>query len=176
MHFVVKSATPPAGQLRAIREALRRLEPGAGLEVATMYNSMGLALLPSQVGAVLMGSVGMVGLLLAAIGVYGVASYSVVQRTGEIGIRMALGAQRRDVLWLVLSKGLGLSLIGALLGLGGAWAVARLLAAAVPALPTRDPITFLGVTLALMCAALLACYIPARRATRVNPMVALRYE
>ena len=83
----------------------------------------------------LLGAFAALGLVLAAIGVYGVTSYSVVQRTGEIGIRMALGAQRRDVLWLVLNKGLCLSLLGALIGLGGGWAVSRLLAAAVPALP-----------------------------------------
>ena len=124
----------------------------------------------------LLGAFAALGLVLAAIGVYGVTSYSVVQRTGEIGIRMALGAQRRDVLWLVLNKGFRLSILGALLGLGGAWAVSRLLSAAVPALPSRDPVTFAGVTAALIAAALLACYLPARRATKVNPMEALRYE
>jgi predicted permease len=124
----------------------------------------------------LLGAFAALGLVLAAVGVYGVTSYSVVQRTGEIGIRMALGAQRRDVLWLVLNKGLRLSLLGALIGLAGAWAVSRLLAAAVPTLPSRDPVTFVGVTLALIAAALLACYLPARRATLVNPMEAVRYE
>jgi predicted permease len=124
----------------------------------------------------LLGAFAVLGLVLAAIGVYGVTSYSVLQRTGEIGIRMALGAQRRDVLWLVLNTGLRLSLLGALIGLGGAWAVSRLLSAAVPALPSSDPWTFAGVTMALIGAALLACYLPARRATKVNPMEALRYE
>jgi putative ABC transport system permease protein len=124
----------------------------------------------------LLGAFAALGLVLAAIGVYGVTSYSVVQRTGEIGIRMALGAQRRDVLWLVLNKGLCLSLLGVLIGLGGGWAVSRLLAAAVPALPSRDPWTFAAVTIALIGVALLACYLPARRATKINPMVALRYE
>jgi predicted permease len=124
----------------------------------------------------LLGGFAALGLVLAAIGVYGVTSYSVVQRTGEIGIRMALGAQPRDVLWLVLSKGFRLSLLGSVIGLGGAWAVSRLLSAAVPALPTRDPMTFAAVTVVLIGAALLACYLPARRATKVHPMEALRYE
>lgn len=124
----------------------------------------------------LLGAFAALGLVLAAIGVYGVTSYSVVQRTGEIGVRMALGAQQWDVLWLILSKGLRLSLLGAVIGLGGAWAVSRLLAAAIPSLPSRDSAVFAGLTVALIATALLACYIPARRATRVNPMEALRYE
>jgi predicted permease len=124
----------------------------------------------------LLGAFAVLGLVLAAIGIYGVTSYSVVQRTGEIGIRMALGAQRGDVLWLVLRNGLRLSLLGAVFGLGGAWAVSRLLAWAIPALPSRDPAIFVAVTIGLIAAALLACYIPARRATKVNPMEALRYE
>ena len=124
----------------------------------------------------LLGAFAVLGLVLAAIGIYGVTSYSVVQRTGEIGIRMALGAQRHDVLWLVLRNGLRLSLLGALFGLGGAWAVSRLLAWAIPLLPARDPLMFAAVTIGLIAAALLACYIPARRATKVNPIQALRYE
>lgn len=124
----------------------------------------------------LLGAFAVLGLVLAAIGIYGVTSYSVLQRTGEIGIRMALGAQRSDVLWLVLRNGLRLSLLGAVFGLGGAWTISRLLAWAIPALPSHDPATFAAVTIGLIAAALLACYIPARRATKVNPMVALRYE
>ncbi len=124
----------------------------------------------------LLGGFAALGLVLAALGVYGVTSYSVLQRTGEIGIRMALGAQRRDVLWLIMSNGFRLSILGTLLGVGGAWAVSRLLSAAIPALPSRDPAVFAGLTMALIGAALLACYIPARRATKVNPMEALRYE
>jgi putative ABC transport system permease protein len=116
------------------------------------------------------------GLLLAAIGIYGVTSYSVVQRTSEIGIRMALGAQRKDVLWLVLGRGGRLVTLGAALGLGGAYAVSRLLISIIPTLPTRDPATLVVVSAVLFVIALLACYIPARRATRVDPMVALRYE
>jgi ABC-type antimicrobial peptide transport system permease subunit len=114
--------------------------------------------------------------ILAAIGIYGVVSYTVVQRTGELGIRMALGAQARDVLLLVLGKGTVLILIGAVLGGIGAYAVSRLLISLIPSLPTRDPLMLVWAGLALIAVALLACLIPARRATRVDPLVALRTE
>jgi len=124
----------------------------------------------------LLGAFATVGLILAAIGIYGVVSYTVVQRTSELGIRMALGAQTRDVLWLVLRKGAVLILLGALFGLAGAYGVSKLLLAFIPSLPTRDPVivALTGITLAIV--ALVACYIPARRATRVDPLVALRSE
>jgi ABC-type antimicrobial peptide transport system permease subunit len=105
-----------------------------------------------------------------------VVSYTVVQRTGELGIRVALGAQTRDVLWLVLGKGAVLVLIGAALGGVGAYAVSRLLISLIPSLPTRDPLTLVLTGLGLVAVALIACYIPARRATRVDPLVALRSE
>jgi putative ABC transport system permease protein len=124
----------------------------------------------------LLGAFATVGLILAAVGIYGVVSYTVVQRTGELGIRMALGAQARDVLWLVLGKGAVLVLIGALLGVAGAYGVSKLLIAVIPSLPTRDPLTLLFAGLALFVVGLLACYIPARRATRVDPLVALRSD
>src|SRR5215510_12755693 len=124
----------------------------------------------------LLGAFAAVGLILAAIGIYGVVSYTVVQRTGELGIRVALGAQTRDVLWLVLGKGAVLVLSGALLGGFGAYGVSRLLIAVIPSLPTRDPLIMPIAALALVAVALVACYIPARRATRVDPLVALRSE
>jgi putative ABC transport system permease protein len=124
----------------------------------------------------LLGAFATVGLLLAAIGIYGVISYTVVQRTGELGIRMALGAQSRDVLWLVLSKGAVLILVGALFGGLGAYGVSRLLISLIPSLPTRDPLVLPVTGLVLVVVALAACYIPARRATRVDPLVALRSE
>ena len=126
--------------------------------------------------ATLLGAFAALGLVLAAIGIYGVTSYSVAQRTGEIGIRMALGAQRKDVLWLVLGQGARLMLVGSMLGLIGAFGVAKLLLKLVPSLPTTDPVTVGVVTVVLVLVALLACYIPARRATKVDPMVALRFE
>jgi ABC-type antimicrobial peptide transport system permease subunit len=124
----------------------------------------------------LLGAFAVVGLMLAAIGIYGVVSYTVVQRTGELGIRLALGAQRRDVMWLVLGKGAFLVVSGALLGVAGAYAVSRALIALIPSLPTRDPLTIGITSLALVAVALVACYIPARRATKVDPLIALRSE
>jgi predicted permease len=124
----------------------------------------------------LLGAFATIGLILSAIGIYGVVSYTVVQRTGELGIRMALGAQTRDVLWLVLGKGAVLVVTGALLGGLGAYGVSRLLISLIPSLPTRDPLILPITALALVAIALLACYIPARRATRVDPLVALRSE
>lgn len=124
----------------------------------------------------LLGAFAAVGVILAAIGIYGVVSYTVVQRTGELGIRVALGAQTRDVLWLVLGKGALLVVIGAVLGTAGAYGVAQLLTSYIPSLPTWDPLVLPLTGLALVIVALVACYIPARRATRVDPMIALRSE
>ena len=177
MHFVVKSATPPAGQLRGIREALRRVEPGAGLEVATMYNSMGLALLPSQVGAVLMGSIGLVGLLLAAIGLYGVLAYSVARRTREIGIRMAVGATARQICALVLGDAGRMVAIGSVIGLGVALLATEPLSMfLIPGLSPKDPLSFAAVAAVLGASALLAALGPVRRAVGVDPIKALRWE
>ena len=117
-----------------------------------------------------------IGVILAAIGIYGVVSYTVVQRTGELGIRMALGAQTREVLWFVLRKGAVLVGIGALLGAFGAYGVSKILVWLIPSLPTRDPLMLLLAAFGLIAVALVACYIPARRATRVDPLVALKSE
>jgi putative ABC transport system permease protein len=124
----------------------------------------------------LLGAFAAVGLVLAAIGIYGIISYTVAQRTSELGIRVALGAQSRDVLWLVLGKGAVLIVSGALLGIAGAYGVSRLLISLIPSLPTRDPVTLFVTTVGLVAVALLACYIPARRATRVDPLIALKSE
>ena len=124
----------------------------------------------------LLGAFAAVGLILAAIGIYGIISYTVAQRTSELGIRVALGAQSRDVLWLVLGKGAVLIVSGAVLGIVGAYGVSRLLISVIPSLPTRDPVILLVTTVVLVAVALLACYIPARRATRVDPLIALKSE
>lgn len=124
----------------------------------------------------LLGAFATIGVILAVIGIYGVVSYTVVQRTGELGIRMALGAQTSEVMWFVLRKGAVLVLIGVFLGAFGAYGVSKLLISIIPSLPTRDPLMLLFSALILIAVALVACYIPARRATRVNPLVALKGE
>lgn len=124
----------------------------------------------------LLGAFATIGVILAAIGIYGVVSYTVVQQTGELGIRMALGAQTGEVLWFVLRKAALMVLIGALIGAFGAYGVSKLLISLIPSLPTRDPLMLLFTAFALIAVALVACYIPARRATRVDPLVALKSE
>jgi putative ABC transport system permease protein len=175
--IAMRTSASPESLVNAVRTASAEIDPTQAvhrIRTARSLVDQGLGSI-SLLGS-LLGAFAALGLVLAAIGIYGVTSYSVVQRTGEIGIRMALGAQRKDVLLLVMGKGGRLVLLGALLGFGGAYAVSRLLVAVIPTLPTRDPAALVVITFALILVALLACYIPARRATRVDPMVALRYE
>src|SRR5882762_1393838 len=129
-----------------------------------------------KLGAMLSSSLGILGLFLASLGIYGLMSYSVAQRTHEVGIRIALGANRSDILKLVLGQGLRISLVGLVVGLAIALGVTRVIAAMLYGVKPTDPVTFGGVSALLTAVALLASYLPARRAAKVEPLVALRYE
>jgi len=125
---------------------------------------------------VLMGTLAISGLLLACIGLYGVMAYSVKQRTGEIGLRVALGAQRKHVLGLFIGQGIKLTVFGLVIGLLAAWSATRLLTSLLFDTRATDPVTFTSISLLLVLTALLACFVPARRALNVDPMIALRSE
>ena len=177
IEFVLRSATPPGTQLQAVHAALRRVEPNAGLEVAPLYSSIGLAFFPSQVGAALLGGIGVLGLILAAIGLYGVMVYSVGRRTREIGVRLALGADRRDIALMVLASAARLILIGSAAGLFCAFFLVKPLTMfLVPGLRASDPMNFVAVAALLAITGLAAAWGPARRAAAVDPMTSLRYE
>ncbi|HVS51727.1 MAG TPA: ABC transporter permease [Opitutaceae bacterium] len=175
--LAVRSHSAPEALVPLIRSAIASLNPdqpvrGLGLVRDDVAESMGNLWLA---GAML-GAFALLGLVLAALGLYGVIANSVVQRTHEIGVRIALGAQVRDILRLVIGQGLRLAVVGAVLGLAGAFASARVLRAAAPALANLDVATVSGVTVLLVAVATFACWLPARRATRVDPLIALRAE
>jgi len=173
----LRCSTPPEALAEQLRHAIAEIDPDQPVQdirPATIVIEQGLA--NFKVIGWLLAGFALLGLLLAAVGIYGVIAGSVVQRTNEIGIRMALGAQIRDVFALILGQGLRLALSGAGLGLAGAFAVAQLLTSIVPALPHAEPLTAALVTSALVATALLACWLPARRAAKVDPMIALRAE
>jgi predicted permease len=175
--IVVRTAGNPEPVFAAVRGEVQALDPNLPLfDVKTLTEHMRLALFPSKIAAMVLGVFGLVALLLSAIGIYGITSYAVSQRTHEIGIRMALGAQLGDVLRLVLNHGLKLTLIGAAIGLIGAYLATRAITSVLYGVSATDPLTFISVSVLLIGVALFACYVPARRATRVDPLIALRNE
>jgi putative ABC transport system permease protein len=177
MSLVVRTSTDPAGLLGAIRGEIAELDPNQAVsEVATMGQLLSNSVSLRRFSMLLLVVFAGVALVLAAIGIYGVIAYTVTQRTHEIGIRMALGAQGRDILRLVVGQGLLLTLSGVAIGVVAAVALTRLMESLLFGVSATDPLTFAVISLLLTIIALLACYIPARRATRVDPMVALRYE
>jgi putative ABC transport system permease protein len=175
--LVVRTTGDPAQMLNAVRNEIRSVDPDqAVFAVATMEGLLAESIAKRRFVMLLLSVFAALALALAAIGIYGVIAYTVAQRTSEIGIRMALGAQPRDVLRLVLGHGLALTLIGVAIGLIAAFALTRLMSKLLFAVSATDPLTYVLITALLTIVALLACWIPARRATRVDPMVALRYE
>ncbi len=177
MHVVVKTAVGPAILLPAIRQEVASVDANLPIyQVREMEFYASRRTSRPRFYALLMGLFAFLALVLGVVGLYGVISYSVSQRTHEIGIRMAMGAQPRDILKMVVGQGLWLTLIGVVLGLAGAFAFTRFLESLLFGVSATDPVTFAGIALLLTAVALLACYLPARRATKIDPMVALRYE
>jgi len=177
MRVALRTKAAPAGVTESVREAVHAIDPDLPLaKVATLATLVDDSMSQPRFSVLLLGSFGVLALLLAAIGMYGVISYSVLQRTQEIGIRMALGAQRHKVFRMVLGQGARLAAMGIAIGLVAALGVTRLMARFLFGVRPTDPLTFAGVSLLLLGIALLACYLPARRAMRVDPMVALKYE
>ncbi|HZV87375.1 MAG TPA: ABC transporter permease [Candidatus Binatus sp.] len=177
MALVVKSGADPAALTSAIREAVQSIDKDQPLfAISTMKELVSNSVATRRMTLVLLGLFSGLALVLGAIGIYGVISYSVAQRTHEIGIRMALGAPRRDVFRLVVGQGLELAGIGIAIGIAGALGLARLMSSLLYGISATDFETFAGVSILLALVALLACFIPAQRAMRVDPTVALRYE
>jgi len=177
MTVVVRASSAPMALANALRAEVRALDKHLPVsKVRTMETVRGDSIAQPRFRALLIVLFGAVALALATIGIYGVMAYSVARRTHEIGLRMALGAQNSDVMKLVVRHGMSLTAIGLAIGLAGAFALTRLLSAMLYGVSATDPLTFAAVPLALAGVAFCACYLPARRATKIDPMVALRYE
>jgi len=175
--LIVRTSSEPRTVIGALRGEFQQLDANLPVySVRTMTEHMALSLFPARVAAVLLGSFGLLALILAAIGIFGVMSYAVSQRTREIGIRMALGANPGGILRLVVGQGLKLIVVGLGIGLAAAFAGTRLMSSLLYGVSATDSITFALIALLLTGVALIACYLPARRATKVDPMIALRYE
>jgi putative ABC transport system permease protein len=175
--FTIRADGDPKILAPAIRNVLAQVDKSLPMaRILTMEELMSTSVAQPRLEAILLGLFGGLAMVLAAVGIYGVMSYSVTQRTSEIGIRMALGAGRMNVLVMVIAQGLRLAMCGLAIGLVLAFFVTRLMTKVLFGVSPTDPATFIGIAILLAAVALLACYIPARRATKVDPMVALRYE
>jgi putative ABC transport system permease protein len=175
--LVAKTSVDPASALAAVRREIGALDPNvAPTQIGPLRDHMAFALFPARLAGVLLSIFGLLALILALAGLSGLIAYSVSQRTHEIGIRMALGARTRDVLKLVIGEGMLLTLIGLAIGVGAAFGVTRYLSDLLYGVSAIDPLTFGAIALLLIGVALVACWLPARRAAKVDPMVALRCE
>jgi len=177
VNLIIHAALDPTSLTAAARDAIHSIDPDQPVSnVMTMNTNLSSVLVTERFGAVLMGTLAGCGLLLASIGLYGVMAYSVRQRTGEIGIRIALGAQPKHVLRLIMGYGMKLTILGVSIGLVAAWSATRLLASLLFGLSATDTTTFSAICVLLGLVGLFACYLPARAAMRLNPVEALRYE
>jgi putative ABC transport system permease protein len=176
-HFAVRSTLDPAQALALVRREVAALDPQQAVSrVASMDELAAAQLARPRFNAVLLNWLAALAMLLAALGIFGVMAYAVAQRTNELGLRIALGAQPGNIMGLVLKQGMKLAALGVLLGLIGAISLTRWLASLLYGVSVTDPLTFVVIVFLPTVVAALACWIPARRATRVDPMVALKYE
>jgi putative ABC transport system permease protein len=177
MTLVVKSASDPMGLVAAVQSEVWNIDKNLPVsQIMSMEQAISDSVGQQRFNMLLLGIFAGLAMILAAIGIYGVMSYSVTQRTHEIGIRMALGASYSDVLWMIVKQGITLTAIGVSLGIAGAFILTRLMSSLLYGVSATDPITFIVIPLLLTGVALGACFVPARRATKVDPMIALRYE
>ena len=177
MTFMLRTRGDAAAVASAARNVIHSLDPQQPVgEVSTMEQLLSTSVARSRFSASLLTVFSIVALVMAAVGIYGVMSYSVLQRTHEIGVRMALGAQRFDVLKLVVKKGIVLGVVGVAAGIAASFGLTRLISTLLFEVTATDTVTFVAVSVGLFLVTLIACYIPARRATRVDPLKALRYE
>jgi len=177
LNLVVRTRIDPKSLIAALRHVVRTADPDQPISnIMTMNTILNSVLVTERFGAVLMGTLALSGLMLASIGLYGVMAYAVKQRTGEIGLRIALGAQRKHVLALFIGEGMKLTFLGMIIGLIAAWGATRLLVSLLFGLGATDAATFCAITLLLGLIGLIACYFPARRALSVDPIIALRAE
>jgi putative ABC transport system permease protein len=177
MTFVARTQSSPEGMAAAVKQQIWKIDPQLPVsKVKSMDDVAAASFAERRFNMLLLTLFAALALVLAAVGIYGVISYAVTQRTQEIGIRMALGAGRNDVLKLIIRNGLALTLLGIVIGVGGAIGLTRLMSTLLFGVTPTDKPTFIAVSAVLIVVALLACYIPARRATKVDPLVALRYE
>ena len=176
-HFELRTAADPAALIPVVRETAARVDGNLPLfDVKTQSTQIQQILFEELLVSRVSGFFGLLALVLACLGLYGLLSYEVGRRTREIGIRMALGAEAGDVHRLVVGRGMALAVVGAALGLAGAFGVTRFLQSMLYGVRPVDPVTFLAVGALLLLVALAGCYVPARRATRVDPMTVLRFE